>query len=133
MGRFRAFGQEATWQYQPGWTTETATSSETAETGIPYYLARPEEEVAVSQPEGESVSVKDWFGMGKDVVGTFVDIFGRPVGQQPPVQQARPAPGMPVWGWALIGIGGIAALGLTIRALRPSPRPQVAGRRRSRR
>jgi hypothetical protein len=87
--------------------------------------------VSATQPEGSSTSAKDWFGMGKDVVGTFVDIFGRPMQQQQPSAQPRPQQGVPVWAWALIGIGAVAALGLTIRAARPQRR--YAGRRRSRR
>lgn len=90
--------------------------------------------VATDQAEGSATSPKEWFGMGKDVVNTFLNIFGQPVGQKPPVQAPPPQPTMPVWGWAIIGIGAVAVLGFVIRSAK-SPSAATAGykRRRNRR
>lgn len=121
-----------------------------ASDGTPYYLANPQQESGQSYTPyaqspstsssdislnsggnaGAATSPSEWFGMGKDLVGTFFNIFGQPVGQRPPpvpVQQ----PGMPLWGWAIVGVGGIVVLGVLARSMRSSP--SVAGYRKSRR
>jgi len=135
------FGEE--WSYQPGYDTSAPAQQE-----IPYYLARPEGAVydetgtipdaavprAIPSSEPAATSVRDWFGMGKDVARSFVDIFGRQVtpSNQYPLQP-MPSQSIPVWGWALIGVAAVAAVGLTIRSLRPSSKRRYSGRRRSRR
>ncbi len=94
----------------------------------PYANAPP---LVTAVPANEPSNWDTWFGRGKQVVTGLVDIFGRQV--TPTGQPIQPQPqGMPLWGWALVGVGGVVLLGVTARALR---RPALAGyrRRRSRR
>lgn len=87
----------------------------------PYAHAPP---LVAAQPASQQF---DWMGMGQRLTGGLVDIFGRP--QQPlPVPQQQP--GMPLWGWVAIGVGGVVVLGIAARSMRKT---SYAGRRRSRR
>jgi hypothetical protein len=79
-------------------------------------------------PSSSSQSATDWWGMASSLGRGLVDIFGRPVQQQ--YQPPPPQPGIPLWGWVAIGVGGVVVLGVLARSMR---RPATAGYRRHRR
>lgn len=141
----RRFGDDA---WAANWNQPTSTSTvDAGGSEIPYYLAANDYQGDIvnhpstssdyvsdnsggnagSAHPDSSPSARDWFSMGQQTVTGLLNIFGQPVrapGQPMPVQQPQ---GMPLWGWAAIGIGGVVLLGVLARSMRGS---KVGYRRR---
>jgi hypothetical protein len=94
--------------------------------GVPGDYFSPPVQTTAGSPSGLSAS--DYLGLGKSIVSGVVDIFGRPV--QPTVTAVQP--GLPLWGWVVIGVGGVVVLGVIARSMKKS-RSTAGYRRRSRR
>lgn len=106
-----------------GWDSSSAVDTSYSESGGRANDSYPTSQVVSS---GDSTSAKDWFGMGKDVIGTFVNIFGQRQVAPAPLPVAEPFPIVPV-------LVGAAALGLIALVVLKKKRSSVSGYRRSRR